>query len=199
MAARAPHGNNQPPKIIVKKIYIEGHGGHHGGAWKVAYADFVTAMMAFFLLMWLLGATTEKQRKGIADYFAPTIINTKSLGMGGTGLLGGQSVSSQQKTGSFDGNSRLPTIVSKAEGSGGPEMGTGKKGSLRSPQSIAACVRPRGAFPPTASSDRWNRAPARWSCARCRPFRWTRYPSATAKRRPAARCCPRCFRASAQA
>lgn len=46
-------------------------GGHHGGAWKVAYADFVTAMMAFFLLMWLLNATTEEQRRGIADYFSP--------------------------------------------------------------------------------------------------------------------------------
>ena len=45
---------------------------HHGGAWKVAYADFVTAMMAFFLLMWLINATTEDQRKGLADYFAPT-------------------------------------------------------------------------------------------------------------------------------
>ena len=46
-------------------------GGHHGGAWKVAYADFVTAMMAFFLLMWLLNATTEEQRKGkLADYFS---------------------------------------------------------------------------------------------------------------------------------
>ena len=138
MAARAPHGNNQPPKVIVKKIYIEGHGGHHGGAWKVAYADFVTAMMAFFLLMWLLGATTEKQRKGIADYFAPTVLNTRSLGIGGTGLLGGESVTSQQKTGSFDGNSRMPTIVSRTDGAGGPEMGTGKKGSLRSPTSIAA-------------------------------------------------------------
>lgn len=138
MAARAPHGNNQPPKVIVKKIYIEGHGGHHGGAWKVAYADFVTAMMAFFLLMWLLGATTEKQRKGIADYFAPTVLNTRSLGLGGTGLLGGESVTSQQKTGSFDGNSRMPTIVSRTDGAGGPEMGTGKKGSLRSPTSIAA-------------------------------------------------------------
>ena len=72
MAARAPHGSNQPPRIIYKKIYIEGHGGHHGGAWKVAYADFVTAMMAFFLLLLLLWATTEKQRKGIADYFAPS-------------------------------------------------------------------------------------------------------------------------------
>ncbi len=49
----------------------------------MAYADFVTAMMAFFLLLWLLGATTEKQRKGIADYFAPTLIDTKSTGIGG--------------------------------------------------------------------------------------------------------------------
>lgn len=137
MAARAPHGSNQPPKIIVKKIYIEGHGGHHGGAWKVAYADFVTAMMAFFLLMWLLGATTEKQRKGIADYFAPTILNTKSLGIGGSGLLGGDSVTTTEKTGPHDGNSRMPMIVARADGAGGPQIGTGAKGSLRSRQAIA--------------------------------------------------------------
>ena len=56
------------PVIIVKKKK-GGHGGHHGGAWKVAYADFVTAMMAFFLLMWLLGSTTEGDKKGIADFF----------------------------------------------------------------------------------------------------------------------------------
>ena len=54
--------------IIVKKVKKGGHGAH-GGAWKIAYADFVTAMMAFFLLMWLLGSTTEGDRKGIADYF----------------------------------------------------------------------------------------------------------------------------------
>ena len=54
--------------IIVKKIKKGSH-GHHGGAWKIAYADFVTAMMAFFLLMWLLGSTTEGDKKGIADYF----------------------------------------------------------------------------------------------------------------------------------
>jgi chemotaxis protein MotB len=54
--------------IIVKRIKKGGHGAH-GGAWKIAYADFVTAMMAFFLLMWLLGSTTEGDRKGIADYF----------------------------------------------------------------------------------------------------------------------------------
>ena len=138
MAARAPHGSNQPPKIIYKKIYIEGHGGHHGGAWKVAYADFVTAMMAFFLLLWLLGATTEKQRKGIADYFAPTVLNTKSLGIGGSGLFGGETILSKSQTGRDVGNSRLPAVVSKASGAGGDQAGTGKKGSLRSPEALAA-------------------------------------------------------------
>jgi len=54
--------------IIIKRIKKAGHSAH-GGAWKIAYADFVTAMMAFFLLMWLLGSTTEGDKKGIADYF----------------------------------------------------------------------------------------------------------------------------------
>lgn len=54
--------------IVIKRIK-KGGGGHHGGAWKIAYADFVTAMMAFFLLMWLLGSTTKGDLKGIADYF----------------------------------------------------------------------------------------------------------------------------------
>lgn len=58
--------------IIIKRIKKSG-GGHHGGAWKVAYADFVTAMMAFFLLLWLLSSTTEEQKKGLSDYFTPTI------------------------------------------------------------------------------------------------------------------------------
>ena len=61
--------NELAPVIIKRKKVIAG-GGHHGGAWKVAYADFVTAMMAFFLLMWLLNATTEVQRKGIEDSLA---------------------------------------------------------------------------------------------------------------------------------
>ncbi len=58
--------NTQP--IVIKKIKKGGH-GHHGGAWKIAYADFVTAMMAFFLLMWLLGSTTKEQKQAISDYF----------------------------------------------------------------------------------------------------------------------------------
>lgn len=78
------------PTIIKRKKVIAG-GGHHGGAWKVAYADFVTAMMAFFMLMWLLNATTEQQRKGLADYFAPTIPVNRISG-GGSGAFGGDSI-----------------------------------------------------------------------------------------------------------
>ena len=59
--------------IIIKRVKKVSGGGHHGGAWKVAYADFVTAMMAFFLLLWLLNAVTEEQKKGIANYFRPTL------------------------------------------------------------------------------------------------------------------------------
>ena len=70
MAGRKDKGGGKFSIVIRKEEIIEG--GHHGGAWKVAYADFVTAMMAFFLLMWLLNATTAEQRSGIADYFSPT-------------------------------------------------------------------------------------------------------------------------------
>src|SRR5690554_3047370 len=84
----ATHGN--APIIIKRKKVVSG-GGHHGGAWKVAYADFVTAMMAFFMLMWLLGTTTEDQRKGLSDYFSPSIPITRDSG-GGDGLFGGNSM-----------------------------------------------------------------------------------------------------------
>ncbi|MDQ5916629.1 MAG: chemotaxis protein MotB, partial [Pseudomonadota bacterium] len=60
------------PIIIKRKKVVAG--GHHGGAWKIAYADFVTAMMAFFLLMWLLGSTTKGDLKGIADYFQTPLL-----------------------------------------------------------------------------------------------------------------------------
>ncbi len=76
--------------IIIKKKKGGGH-GHHGGAWKVAYADFVTAMMAFFLLLWLLNATTEEQKKGIAEYFTPTSVSNSNAGQ--NGVLGGQTLS----------------------------------------------------------------------------------------------------------
>src|ERR1700722_13891892 len=74
--------------VIIKRIKKGGHAGHHGGAWKVAYADFVTAMMAFFLLMWLINTTTPEQKRGIADYFAPQSITQTASGDGG--VLGGR-------------------------------------------------------------------------------------------------------------
>ncbi len=82
------NGDKQP--IIVKKIKKAGH-AHHGGAWKVAYADFVTAMMAFFLLLWLLNSVTEEQLQGISDYFAPVVISRSESGAGG--MLAGQTLS----------------------------------------------------------------------------------------------------------
>ena len=78
----AKRGKGDGGITVIKRIEAGGH-GHHGGAWKVAYADFVTAMMAFFLLMWLLNATTEEQRRGIADFFNPS--NALATGASGTG------------------------------------------------------------------------------------------------------------------
>jgi chemotaxis protein MotB len=69
--------------IIIKRIKKSVGGGHHGGAWKVAYADFVTAMMAFFLLMWLINTTSPEQKRGIADYFAPASVSETTSGAGG--------------------------------------------------------------------------------------------------------------------
>ena len=82
---------NEDTIIINKKIIKAA--GHHGGAWKVAYADFVTAMMAFFLLLWLLNVTTDEQRSGIADYFAPTTVSRSTGGSGG--VMGGLTMASQ--------------------------------------------------------------------------------------------------------
>lgn len=133
-AAKAPKGgSNEPPKIIiVKKIIDGGHGGHHGGAWKVAYADFVTAMMAFFLLLWLLGATTEKQRKALADYFTPTLVELRKNSAGSNGMFGGESIIDKDnyphkaaQTGT-----RAITVPSEV-GKGGDKEGTGDKGTLK--------------------------------------------------------------------
>lgn len=89
--------NDARPIIIKRKKIVVG-GGHHGGAWKVAYADFVTAMMAFFLMMWLLGATTESQRRGLADYFNPTI-PVHRISSGGDGMFGGTDLETRNQLG----------------------------------------------------------------------------------------------------
>jgi chemotaxis protein MotB len=93
--ADAPAADAAPaPVIIIKKIIDDGHGGAHGGAWKIALADMMTAMMAFFLLMWLLGASNADQRKSIADYFKPTSQSLVAIGQlaGSNGILGGRSI-----------------------------------------------------------------------------------------------------------
>jgi chemotaxis protein MotB len=91
MAKKTSDKQDELRPIIVKKIK-RGSGGHHGGAWKVAYADFVTAMMAFFLLLWLLNVTTKEQKEGIAEFFDPNPRITLSES-GAGGMLGGLSVS----------------------------------------------------------------------------------------------------------
>ena len=127
MASAAPkRGRNEPeprPIIIVKKIIDGGHGGHHGGAWKVAYADFVTAMMAFFLLLWILGATTEKQRKGIADYFSPTLVQMREKSAGSNGLFGGDSIISKDKYAHRASQTGSKSITIPKDASGGAKEG----------------------------------------------------------------------------
>ncbi|WP_135450509.1 MULTISPECIES: flagellar motor protein MotB [Tabrizicola] len=110
----AGQGNATP--VIIRRRKVVAGGGHHSGAWKVAYADFVTAMMAFFLLMWLLNATTERQRKGISDYFNPTVPVNRVSG-GGDGAFGGDSVFAEETmahtgTGAIDTRGMLAAAAS---------------------------------------------------------------------------------------
>ena len=90
---QAPASEALAPVIIIKKM-PDSHAGAHGGAWKIALADMMTAMMAFFLLMWLLGASNADQRKSIADYFKPTSHSLTPVGQlaGSNGVLGGRSI-----------------------------------------------------------------------------------------------------------
>lgn len=85
----------EPVRPIIRKIIVEdGHAGAHGGAWKIALADMMTAMMAFFLLMWLLGASTEDKRKSVAEYFRPASHSQIVFGelAGSNGMFGGKSI-----------------------------------------------------------------------------------------------------------
>lgn len=95
--------DNSP--VIIKRPKKVVGGAHHGGAWKVAYADFVTAMWAFFMLLWLLSSVTEEQLQGISNYFAPTMASQSQSGAGG--LLGGQVVGEGAQTS----NTSSPTLV----------------------------------------------------------------------------------------
>ncbi len=108
--------------IIFKKVTVVA-AGHHGGAWKVAYADFVTAMMAFFLLLWLLGATTEKQRKGLADHFTPTLVKLKEGSAGSNGVLGGSSITDVDNYPNRAGQTGTKAMTIPRDTTGGPKEG----------------------------------------------------------------------------
>jgi len=125
VAEADPAGLAIPAPIIIKKITIQ-EAGHHGGAWKVAYADFVTAMMAFFLLLWLLGATEEKQRKGIADYFTPTLVKMRKESAGSDGLLGGSSLTDVDNYPHAMGQTGTKAITIPRGVTGGPVEGGGR-------------------------------------------------------------------------
>lgn len=112
---------NRP--IIVKKVKKVA-GGHHGGAWKVAYADFVTAMMAFFLLMWLINTTSPEQKRGIADYFAPASLSATTSGSGGilAGTALGESGAMQQGSTPILDTPSPPQDASSEQGTGSGSM-----------------------------------------------------------------------------
>jgi len=120
----AEAGGAQP--IIIKRIKKGAH-GHHGGAWKVAYADFVTAMMAFFLLLWLLNAVTEEQLTGISNYFAPTTVSQSTSGAGG--MLGGQTIGEGAQESDTSSPSLVSSLPPKSIGQGGEDMTDPKEGA----------------------------------------------------------------------
>lgn len=111
----------QPAPIIIKRKRVVKAEEHHGGAWKVAYADFVTAMMAFFLLMWLLNATTEQQRKGLADYFNPTIPISRISGGGSDGLNGSSIFTEDTYANKGTGAAQEKTVTTQSGSSLSPE------------------------------------------------------------------------------
>ena len=128
--------------IIIKRKKVVGGGGHHGGAWKVAYADFVTAMMAFFMLMWLLNATTEQQRKGIADYFSPTIPINRVSG-GGNGAFGGEAIFSQENLPQM-GTGGLPTRMEDGGASADADPSAGLRDGDAELEAIEGMLMGRG-------------------------------------------------------
>lgn len=119
--------------IVIKKVIKVTGGGHHGGAWKVAYADFVTAMMAFFLLMWLINMTSPEQKSGVADYFAPASVSESKSGAGG--LLGGTSIGKDgAKSSGADGRrSTKPEPTTYTD----PSKGSGEDNKESSEQTIS--------------------------------------------------------------
>lgn len=134
---------NEEQPIVIRRVRRHQATVHHGGAWKVAYADFVTAMMAFFLLMWLLGATTEKQRKALADYFAPTIVKTKQESAGGASLFGGDSIVSADSYPHRAGQTGTRSLTIPKDAVGGPKEAAGREREKLKFQQVAKAMTER--------------------------------------------------------
>jgi chemotaxis protein MotB len=99
--------------FVIKKIKKKSHAGHHGGSWKIAYADFVTAMMAFFLMLWLIQIISDAQKKGIADYFSKNIVPSRSK-ISPKSTIAGSGTSKSEKE-SLDRNHGKISVENKLE------------------------------------------------------------------------------------
>ena len=138
--SRDPMQSVLSPTVVVRRKKKSGHdGGHHGGAWKIAYADFVTAMMAFFLLMWLLGSTSKYDKQGIEDYFNAPLST----------IFGGKDGSGAARTSVIDGGGRDLSSSRPGEGDQAPDpavaeddrargRGSGREGRRAAPEATQA-------------------------------------------------------------
>jgi chemotaxis protein MotB len=140
---------------MIKKVKKVVGGGHHGGAWKVAYADFVTAMMAFFLLMWLINTTSPEQKRGIADYFAPASVSQSTSGSGG--ILAGTALGDDgvKSNGSMAAVEKLaPEAPPSTKDSGQSSTAAGSALDTASEQALKAALQKReeAAFQSAAES-----------------------------------------------
>jgi len=125
----APAGEEKPLPLIIKK-HIGGHGGAHGGAWKIALADMMTAMMAFFLLMWLLGSTNTDARKSIADYFKQTPLLKMGSNAGSNGVFGGRSMITPEGLPDAPQQTSIANVMPPTMATGGNDRDEGPSGNL---------------------------------------------------------------------
>jgi chemotaxis protein MotB len=122
-------GESEKPAPIIIKKHIGGHGGGHGGAWKIALADMMTAMMAFFLLMWLLGSTNTDARKSIADYFKQTPLLKMGNNAGSNGVFGGRSMISPEGLPDSINQTSVVNVMPPTQATGGNDRDEGPAGS----------------------------------------------------------------------
>ena len=125
----AVEAEEKPLPIIIKK-HVGGHGGGHGGAWKIALADMMTAMMAFFLLMWLLGSTNSEARKSIADYFKSTPLLKMGSNAGSNGVFGGRSMISPEGMPDSVAQTSIANVMPPTTETGGNDRDEGPSGQL---------------------------------------------------------------------